>query len=302
MALPLSDPDRIYRPVLAALWAFGAVMSFTAMAVAGREAGRVLDTFEIMTYRSLIGLAIVAGVVVARRRTAEIRTNRLGLHLIRNLFHFGGQNLWLFALTVIPLAQLAALEFSYPIWVALFAPLVLGERLGPRRLFAVALGFVGILIIVRPGIVPLGPGTLAALCCAFGFAGAAIATRKLTADQSTLCVLFWLTSMQAVMGLATAGYDGQMAWPSLAVLPFVVVVGLTGLAAHFCLTTALSIAPATLVIPVEFLRLPATVLVGAFVYLEGFDPLVVLGSAVILAANLLNLWQPRNAASEKTMT
>lgn len=289
------DLTRKHQPILAAIWTLGAVVSFTGMAVAGREAGRFLDTFEIMTYRSLIGMVIVVGIALLTRRTAEIRTNRLGLHLLRNLFHFFGQNLWLLALTLIPLAQVAVLEFSYPIWVALAAPLVLRERLTMRRAAAVCLGFLGILVVLRPGMVPLSLGALAALLCAFGFAGSALATRKLTSDQSTLCILFWLTVLQFFMGLLAAGYDGAMRPPSLAVLPFVVIVGIAGLAAHFCLTTALSMAPATLVVPVEFLRLPATAMVGAFFYLEALDPFVLVGSGIILAANLLNLWQPRVA-------
>ncbi len=284
------------------LWALGAVASFAAMAVAGREAGRSLDTFEIMTYRSLLGVVIVCGIISLRRRWGDIRTNRLGLHAARNTCHFAGQNLWLYALTVIPLAQVAVLEFSYPIWVALAAPFVLGERMTLQRGLAVALGFAGILLVVRPGLMPVNAGTLAALCAAFGFAGAALATRRLTADQTTLCIMFWLTTMQAVMGLAAALHDGSMALPDARALPFVIVVGLAGLNAHFCLTTALSLAPATLVMPVEFLRLPITAALGAVLYLEGFDPFVLLGSAVILGANLVNLWPWRSTRAARLLS
>jgi drug/metabolite transporter (DMT)-like permease len=281
-------------PLIAAFWAFGAVCCFVSMAVAGREAGQSLDTFEIMTYRSFIGIGIVVAVLLTRGGIADIRTNRLGLHALRNVFHFTGQNLWFYALTVIPLAQVAVLEFSYPVWVALAAPFFLGETLTTRRIVAVLLGFAGILLVVRPGMVPLNAGTLAALACAFGFAGSALITRKLTQDQSTLCILFWLTVMQAIMGLAFAGYDGAMTWPGAETWPWVILIGVTGLGAHFCLTTALSLAPATLVTPVEFLRLPLIAGAGALIYLEPFDPFVLIGSGVIFAANLLNLWRPRH--------
>lgn len=290
--------DRSIAPradqVKAVLWALGAVASFAAMAVAGREAGHSLDTFEIMTYRSLLGVVIVCAIIALRGRRGDIRANRLGLHTLRNACHFAGQNLWLYALTVIPLAQVAVLEFSYPVWVALAAPLLLGERMTLQRAVAVVLGFAGILLVVRPGLMPVNAGTLAALGAAFCFAGAALATRKLTADQTTLCIMFWLTAMQLVMGLVMALHDGAMALPDARALPFVVVVGLAGLNAHFCLTTALSLAPATLVMPVEFLRLPITASLGAILYLEGLDPFVLLGSAVILGANLVNLWPRRS--------
>lgn len=286
-------PKRQSKSLIAALWALGALASFTLMSVAGREAGRTLDTFEIMTYRSLIGVVIVVSIIIARKRQADIRTNRLGLHLLRNVCHFSGQNLWLYALTVIPLAQVAVLEFSYPVWVALAAPFFLGEEITARRVMSVLLGFAGILLVVRPGIMPINSGTTASLLCAFGFAGAALCTRKLTADQTTLCVMFWLTTMQAVMGLVTAGYDGSIALPTAEALPFVVTVGIAGLVGHFCLTTALSLAPASLVMPMEFLRLPTMAIVGALLYLEPLDPFVLIGSTIILAANLMNLWKPR---------
>lgn len=282
--------------IKAVFWAFAAVCSFAAMAVAGREAGRTLDTFEIMTYRSAIGVAIVCSVITLRGRWGDIRRDRLGLHAARNLCHFTGQNLWLYALTVIPLAQVAVLEFSYPIWVALAAPFVLGERMTLQRGLAVGLGFAGILLVVRPGLMPVNAGTIAALGAAFCFAGAALATRRLTADQTTLCIMFWLTTMQLVMGLTMALGDGAMALPDGRALPFVIVVGLAGLMAHFFLTTALSLAPATLVMPVEFLRLPITATLGAILYLETLDPFVLLGSAVILGGNLVNLW-PRRTRS-----
>ena len=288
--------------VRSVLWALGAVASFAAMAVAGREAGRTLDTYEIMTYRSILGVIIVCAILTLWRRWGDVRGNRLGLHIARNTCHFAGQNLWLYALTVIPLAQVAVLEFSYPIWVALAAPFVLGERMTVQRAVAAALGFAGILLVVRPGVMPVNAGTLAALCAAFGFAGAALATRRLTADQTTLCIMFWLTSMQTAMGLAMALHDGAMALPDARALPFVIVVGLTGLIAHFCLTTALSLAPATVVMPVEFLRLPITATLGAILYLEALDPFVLLGSVVILGANLINLWHRRPVPDPPPMT
>ena len=285
------------RPRLrAAAWALGAVASFTAMAVAGREAGAALDTFEIMTYRSLIGIVIVLAAARALGTLGEVRADRLGLHAVRNVFHFTGQNLWFFALTTIPLAQVAAFEFSYPVWVALAAPFVLGERLTARRVLAIALGFVGILVILRPGAAPLTPGTLAALFCAFGFAGSALATKRLTTNQSVTCILFWLTVMQAGMGLACALADGQMRLPGPDDWPFVAVIGVAGLSAHLCLTSALALAPATLVAPMEFLRLPAIAGAGALLYAEPLDAGALAGAAVILAAILLNLSGARTPA------
>ncbi|HMO08935.1 MAG TPA: EamA family transporter, partial [Paracoccaceae bacterium] len=97
----------------------GSIASFTAMAVAGRSVAGVHDTFEIMTWRSVIGLALVVGVAAALGRLDEIRRDRIPSHIARNLFHFAGQNLWFWSLTMIPLAQVFALEFTSPVWVIL---------------------------------------------------------------------------------------------------------------------------------------------------------------------------------------
>ena len=299
--MAVTDPSPP-RPATAraVLWTLGAVASFTTLTVAGREAGLILDTFEIMTYRSVIGLVIVVAVAIATGRTGEVRVNRLGLHLVRNLLHFFGQNLWFYALTAIPLALVVALEFSYPVWVAAAAPFVLGERLTPRKLTVVLLGFLGILVILRPGMIPLSAGTAAALLCAIGFAGSALTTKRLTTDQSTLCILFWLSAMQGVMGLACAALDGEVAVPTAAGWPAVIAVAVAGLVAHFCLTKALSLAQATVVAPIEFLRLPTIALAGAVIYGERPDLALFVGAALILVAIALNLQGTRDKSVADT--
>ncbi|MGV6813348.1 MAG: DMT family transporter [Brevirhabdus sp.] len=273
----------------AALWMTGAIVSFTSMAVAGRQIGADLDTFEIMMYRSLLGVLIVVSVLTARHDLSLIRARRMGLHLLRNLFHFTGQNLWFLALTLIPLAQVFALEFSSPLWVTLAAPLILGERLGGRRVAAVFLGFIGILIVARPDPAQLDPGILAGALAAIGFAGSAIFTKLLTRTETIASILFWLVVMQAVFGMIMAGYDGDIAWPRTDSWPWVGVIAVAGLVAHFSLTKALSLAPASVVVPIDFLRLPAIAVVGALFYAEPLDPMVLVGAVVIFAANYINI-------------
>lgn len=285
-----ADPARTLR---AALWMLGAIVSFTSMAVAGREVSLELDTFEIMAYRSAIGVLLVVGVGWATGGLASVTRRHLGLHAARNIAHFTGQNLWFFALATIPLAQVFALEFTSPIWVTLMAPLFLGERLTPLKLVVVAAGFLGIVIVARPGVAPLDAGTVAALGAALGFATTAIFTKRLTGTQTVTCILFWLTTMQLVLGVACAGADGDIALPSAASLPWLVLIGCAGLAAHLCLTTALSLAPASVVMPMDFARLPVIAVIGMAAYAEPLDPLVFLGGAVIFGANYVNVISQR---------
>lgn len=281
------------RPFRAALWMMGAMLSFSAMGIAGRELAGRHDTFEIMLFRSGIGLVLVVGVALALGRLGEVSRQRLGGHLLRNTFHFAGQNLWFLALATVPLAQVFALEFTSPLWVILLAPLVLGERLTAPRVIAVALGFAGILIVTRPDPATIDTGTLAAAAAAMCFAATTLMTKALTRGESIVGILFWLTAMQLVMALACAGWDGQITLPDATTLPWLCLVGLCGVTAHLCLTTALSLAPATYVVPIDFVRLPLIAVVGAVVYAEAVDPFVILGGAVIFAGVMVNLWGAR---------
>lgn len=278
------------RPLAAALWMSGSITGFSLLAVAGRQIGHQLDPFEIMGYRSAIGIVVILAAATLSGRLPSIRATHLPLHGLRNALHFSAQVLWLFALVRIPLAQLFALEFSYPILVALSAPFLLGERLRGTTMLAAAVGFAGVLIVARPfGAGGLSLGLLAALFCAVGFAGSAIVTKRLTRVTSLWSILFWLATIQAGLGFGLAGWDGHIAWPPAPALPWVLVIGIAGLGAHLCLTRALSLAPASVVTPMDFLRLPLIATVGALFYAEPLDPAVILGGAVILGANWINL-------------
>jgi len=219
----------------------------------------------------------------------QISRNRLRLHATRNICHFAGQNLWFYAITVIPLAQVFALEFTTPIWVILLSPLLLKERLTGIGLLSAGIGFIGILIVARPDPANISIGLVAAAGCAVFFALTAIFTRKLTRTESITTILFYLTTMQAVFGLICAGYDGDITVPSLQALPWVILIGCAGLLAHFCLTKAISIAPVSVVMPIDFVRLPTIALVGMFLYGESLEVMVFVGAAIIFAANYLNI-------------
>ena len=273
----------------AALWMTGAIASFSSMAVAGREISGIHDTFEMMMYRSFIGLAIVCIVITLTHRWAEVTTRSMGTQVLRNAAHFTGQNLWFYAVALIPLAQVFALEFTTPLWVIVLAPFVLGERLTTLKGLAAVIGFTGILIVARPSPETINIGVITAASSAIFFAVTLMLTRKLTRTETIACILFWLTFLQAIMGVIAVGYDGQITWPSAQTLPWLVVIGLAGILAHFCITNALAIAPATIVVPFDFVRLPVIFVVGWLLYDEALDIWVATGALVIFAAIYLNV-------------
>ena len=277
------------EPMKATVWMIGAMLSFSLMAISGRELATSLNTFEIMLYRSIIGFLIVLAIGYFAKTLVEIKGGRLGLHLFRNLAHFSGQNLWFLAFVSIPFSQLFALEFSTPVWVALLAPFFLGEVLTRQRVLAVMLGFAGVLIVARPDINQLDFAVIAAVACAVCFAGSMMATKKLTSDQSITCILFWLTLMQLAMGLVATVFMGTITFPEGINIIWIVVVGIGGLTAHFCITNALTLAPAIVVIPLDFMRLPLISVIGFLIYDEAFELPILVGAGVIFIAILLNL-------------
>ncbi|KPP87763.1 MAG: Permeases of the drug/metabolite transporter (DMT) superfamily [Rhodobacteraceae bacterium HLUCCO07] len=290
---PLAKPSNPF--VLAALWMSGAILSFSTMAIAGREVSYQLDTFEIMMYRSFVGIVIVLGLATLTGTWREIQRRDLRTHAIRNFAHFAGQNLWFHAITLIPLAQVFALEFTSPIWVVLLSPLILGERLTPVRLLSALIGFCGILIVARPSTDSFDIGILMAAGSAICFAMTTMLTKKLTRTETVTCILFYLTVMQAVFGIVCAGIDGDIALPDAANVPLIVLIGCAGLLAHFCIAKALSLAPATVVTPIDFTRLPVIAVLGMLLYQEPLDLFVLLGAAVIFGGNYLNIWTESRA-------
>lgn len=296
MSLPdTAQAPPAHQPLRAALWMTGAITCFSAMAIAVRELKGVHDTFEIMAVRSLVGLLIVLAAALATGRLREISAQRLGGHVLRNAIHFTGQNLWILAVTLIPLAQVFALEFTTPIWVLLLSPLFLGERITRLRVVAALMGFAGILVVASPGLGGVGGegahlGMAAAAASAVCFALTGITTKVLTRHESIVSIMFWLTVLQGVLGISMALWDGVVRWPTTTSLPWLVLIGITGVVAHFCLTSALRLAPASFVMPIDFARLPLIAVAGAVLYGEAIDAAVLLGAAIIFAGNYLNVW------------
>tara|TARA_B110001450_G_scaffold253888_1_gene278213 strand:+ start:7196 stop:8023 length:828 start_codon:yes stop_codon:yes gene_type:complete len=267
----------------------GGVFCLTSMAVAGKEISLQIDTFEILFYRSVIGVSIILFFLVKKNQLHEINLKEISTHLKRNVAHFTGQNLWLYALASITLAEVTSLEFTMPIWIVLFSYLMLNEQMDKFKIISVCIGFIGVLITVRPDIESINLGLIAAAISAIVFALTNIYTRRLTRTESTLTILFFLTAMQLIFGLITSLLDGRLDIPTTENIVWIVVIGFAGLGAHYCITTALSLAPPTVVAPIDLLRLPIVVLIGVMFYSEQGDMFIYLGAALIIFANFINL-------------
>ena len=278
---------RALAPALrAALWMSGALVSFMAMAIAGRQLSVELTTFQILFFRSVVGLVVVV-VLLQRAGWTQVRTRIFGTHLVRNLTHFGGQYGWFYGIALIPLTEVFAIEFTVPLWTAVLATVFLGERMSGLRALAVALGFAGILVILRPGIAMVSPAALAVLGSAVAYALSHIFTKRLSATETPLAILFYMTVIQLPLALVPS-LSGWV-WPSAKLWPWVGVVAVTALSAHYCLTRAFRLADATIVVSMDFLRLPLIAMVGFLFYGEPLQIWVLVGALIVFAATWLNL-------------
>ncbi|MBN9489353.1 MAG: DMT family transporter [Alphaproteobacteria bacterium] len=271
----------------------GWLCCLTVMAVAGREATRELHVFQVTMLRSVIGLLMVYPLLRAAGGLGAMRTSRPWLQIARNVVHYGAQFSWFMALTMIPLAQVISIEFTMPIWTAILAVSFLGERMGVWKNIAVVTGLVGVAIIVRPFSGSANVGQLAVLAAAVGYAVSVIMVKALTRTESTIAIIFWMMVIQSALGLVPGLLVWR--WPSPYVWAWLLVIGFVGTYSHYCMTRALRYADATTVVPMDFLRVPLAALVGWLVYAERVDVFTILGAALILAANLLNLKGPAPA-------
>jgi drug/metabolite transporter (DMT)-like permease len=287
--------ERPQRPFLAGLWMMGALVFLCGMAISGRELSAELTAFQTSFTRSVTCLAVLIP-ILAVIGFRKVRTAKLKLHVTRNVIHFTAQTSWLYGVAVLPLAEVFAIEFTAPIWTAILAMLLLKERLTGNRLMAILLGFAGILVILRPGAAVMNPASFVVLFSALGFASTYVFTRHMTATESPLTVVFYMNLVQLPMGLA-ASIPGWTI-PSSEMWPWIAMIGISGLGSHFCFAHAFSHADATVVSPLDFIRLPFIAIIGYAFYQEPWDLMILIGGAVIFSGNLINLWGERKPGSK----
>ncbi|SIT59883.1 DMT(Drug/metabolite transporter) superfamily permease [Mesorhizobium prunaredense] len=280
----------------AAFWMALSIASFLTMSVAGRATTAELNVFQVLELRSLIGLFILLPLVMMSGGFAAMRSKRPMAHIARNVVHFVGQAAWLYALTLIPLAVLISIEFTTPIWTAILAVGFLGERLSRPRLAAIVLGLIGVLIIVRPGAGSVDPGHVVVLGAAVCFGISVVLVKSLTRTDSVVSIIFWMLVIQSVLGLIPALYEWRN--PPLELWPWILLIAFTGMSSHFCMARALAYADATVISPMDFLRVPLSALIGWLLYQEQIDAFTAGGALLILLGNLLNLQKKATKPAE----
>jgi drug/metabolite transporter (DMT)-like permease len=281
---------RPQNALLAAVWVLGSAASFTLMIVAVREVSTTMSSFQILSFRSIVGIPIMC-VVAWHMGFRNIRSRRPAMQIGRNVVHFGGQWCWVIGVTLLPLAHVTALDFTMPMWTAAIAILFLGEKAKSHRMFALAMGFAGVLVMLRPGLEIVSEGALIVLIGAVFYGASNVMMKSLLSDDAPWVIVFWMQLIQLPLTLLPAIFWFDWLWPDWSDAPWLLSIGVTGMTAHFCIARAFQLADATVCIPVDFVRLPLAALMGWLFYMEGVSIWVMVGALLIFGGNYYSVWR-----------
>lgn len=290
--------DKALMQALA--WMIGTLFSFTLMAVGARELSDEIATFQTLFIRSLIGLVCVVFIFLTSKKRIIIQTKKVGLHTVRNLFHFAGQYGWFLGIGLLPLAEVFALEFTVPIWTLLTAALFLGEKITKKKIIAILLGIIGVILILKPGLTIISSASLIVLASATCYAVSHSATKSLSSTESPMSILFFMCLIQLPIGLCLS--ISKWVWPTNVQWFWLLIIGLTALSAHYCMAKAMQYAEATTVVTLDFLRLPLIALVGVMLYSESLEIGLIIGGLLMLAGNIVSLrGEAYNKSQQRTV-
>jgi drug/metabolite transporter (DMT)-like permease len=273
--------------MLALAWLAGSLSSFSLLAVGARELSGEISIFQSLFSRSVIGVVYISLILYFSKQKFSIQTDKLKLHFSRNIFHFVGQYGWFVGIGLLPLAEVFALEFTAPIWTLIIAGIFLGEKITSRKLIAVIFGLLGVLVITKPGIEVVDVASFIVLGAAVCFAVTLVCTKSLSSSESPVLILFYMSLIQLPIGFVLA--ISTWTWPTLQQWFWLVIIGFTALSAHYCLSKAMQYAEVSMVVTVDFLRLPLIALVGVALYAEEFEISLLLGGLLMVVGNLVSL-------------
>ena len=261
----------------------GATVAFATMHAVIRIASSEQHPFEVAFFRNFFGLLFIAPFLL-RHGFGALRTRKLPLHAARSAVHVSAMLMFFSAVPITPLGTIAALSFTAPLFVTVGAVLLLGEVVRIRRIAALVLGFAGALVIIRPGMAALDPGSLLVLGSSAVWAGALILLKVLSRTESSLTMTAYMAVFLTPLSSIAVAFVWQ--WPSLEDLGWFALMGSVGTIGHLCLAQAFREADATVVLPVDFLRLIWSSLYGYLLFNEVPVLYVWIGGIVIFASTL----------------
>jgi drug/metabolite transporter (DMT)-like permease len=278
-ALSRLIPSRVVRGFLLALLAG---LIFTGLNASVKELAAELPPLFVSWGRWIAGIALIGPFMIWRGGFASLATRDLKLHCFRGIFHTAGYGLWYEAVIWLPLATMAALGFSGPIFVTLGAVLFLGEKVHSRRWAAVAVGFIGMLVIVRPGMVALNPGILMMIFAVPLMAGSNLVAKAVSSRDKPALVVFWQTLIATICFTPFGIWYWQT--PTLLQLTLFLAAGVCGTVGYLLITWAFRLIDISALQPITFLGIVWAALMDIIVWGKTSDVWTFVGAAIIVAA------------------
>jgi len=257
-------------------------VAFASMWVMIRYASRSLHAFEIVFFRNSIGALVLMPMIL--RNPGLIRLERLRANLRRATSGFVATMGTFYAVAHAPLATALSINYTAPLFATAGAVLFLGERIHFRRVAALVIGFAGMLIVVRPGALPLTPGVIAAMVSAVSTAFSIVAIRALVAADDSRAVAAWTFLLTTLPSLVVASF--VWTWPPLAIWPLLGLIGSAAAIGQLALSRAFALAEASAILPYDFVRFGLIAIAGIALFGERLDALTIIGGAVILASTI----------------
>jgi len=275
-ALPVATPLR------AALLMLGSTLAFGLMAIAIRYATRYVPTQEVAFFRNAFGLLALLPMLI-RPGSAPLKTQQLPRYFLRSAIGLASMLCAFWAIGHLPISQAISLSYSTPLFVTIAAVLWLGETVRMRRWAAVIIGFIGVLIIVRPGSTSFTPGTLVAVGAAVLSSLVAIQIKQLTRVDSADTVVFYTYVFWVPLSLVPALF--VWVWPTGLAWVWLVATGVLGTLGQLLWTRALRLGEVSALTPISFMQLPLVSVLGWLLFNEALDRWTVIGAGIILGAN-----------------
>ena len=258
-----------------------------------------MSILEIVFFRTAIAVLFFLPWML-RSGLAIFRTERIGLHVLRATFQTFSAFGFFLGLAIVPLATVTALHFTTPIFAVLIGIFLLGERVSVRRWSAILAGFVGTLLILRPGVATVAYGELLVLGSAVAWACAIIVIKVLSRTDTSVTITAYMYVLMTPATLIAASFDWT--WPTLEQYGWLVAIGLTGALGHVLTAEALSRGDTHVVTPFDFFRLIWATLIGILLFGESVDSLVWVGGAIVIASVSYFAWRERQIANSQTST
>ncbi|MEO5830000.1 MAG: DMT family transporter [Rhodanobacter sp.] len=289
-------PTRTPLPLRAVLLMLGSACLFALMVVSIRFASAQLHPFQITFFRSAFGAVFALPLLYGHGWTL-LRTPRLGFYIVRCVLGMGGMLAGFWAIVNLPLAEAVALSYSSPLFVTIGAVLFLGEVVRLRRWSAVVAGFIGVLVIVRPGSDAFTAGSLVALMAAALTGAVTISIKSLTGSEPADRIVLLTTLLWIPLSLPAALAVWQ--WPQAHIWPWLILSGALGTGGHYCWTRALRLADASLLAPFSYLQLLLVAVLAWWIFGEAVDRYTAAGAAIIVAASLYIAWREYSLARQQ---